>query len=479
MNTAHAKVLSLTLALLAAPRAGARTLDRRTAVRAALAQNPRIAAARAEEAVLQAQRRQVDAARWPIVTLDAGVGPSLQATLVPGTAAQSVEQQYGNLKLSDLSVAFGGNLSVIQPLYTFGKIATRQEAAAHGLRAREAQTRMERSDVAFEVARIYESYLLARDAGRFLAETIHWLESTLESTQDRLTRGAANVTERDVLRLQSAMGLAGIGLNQARAGEAQATAGLAAYLGLPATDALDTAEEELVPAGRVPQDFASVAALALQKRPELVALREGEKALDALARGEAAGLLPDFFAMAFVSAAYTPGRDWLQTRYVIDPLNHFVPGLLIGLRWQFQGGMAAARAQEQRARAEVLRHTGEWAGVGIPAEVRRAYEDVVRAGKDIDRGTEAVSKAKRWMVQASADYSIGFLDVREVSDAVEAYVTLRTGLMKARFDHNVAMAALSKATGTLDGDSDLFYLAPPDTRTPSRTQSQTQQEPQP
>ena len=97
----------------------------------------------------------------------------------------------------------------------------------------------------------------------------------------------------------------------------------------------------------------------------------------------------------------------------------------------------------------------------------------MRAVKDIERGTEAVGKAKKWMVQASADYSIGFLDVREVSDAVEAYVTLRTGLMKARFDHNVAMASLSKATGTLDGDSDLFYLAPPDARTQSEVHTMT------
>ena len=349
MNTAGTKVFSLALAMLAASRAGARPLDRRAAVRIALAQNPRIAAARAEEAVLQAQRRQVDAARWPIVSLDAGVGPSLQATLVPGTAAQSVEQQYGSLGLSDLSAAFVGNLSVIQPLYTFGKIATRQEAAAHGLRAREAQTRMQRSEVAFEVARIYEGYLLARDADRFLAETIHWLESTLGV--DAGPAGPATppeVTERDVLRLQAAMGLAEIGLNQARASEAQATAGLAAYLGLPAGEPIATAEEELVPVGRVPNDFSSLTALAQQRRPEIAALREGEMALGALARGEAAGFLPDLFAMAFISAAHTPGRDWVQTRFVIDPLNHFVPGLFVGLRWQFQGDTAKARAQEQR-----------------------------------------------------------------------------------------------------------------------------------
>jgi len=465
MDGSRTKLFFLTLAMLAAPRAGARTLDRRAAVRTALAQNPRIAAARAEEAVLQAQRLQVDAARWPIVTLDVGVGPSLQATLVPGTAVQSVEQQYKGLALSDLSAAFVGNLSVIQPLYTFGKIATRQEAATHGLRAREAQTRMERADVAFEVARIYEGYLLARDADRFLDETMHWLQSTLESTQERLAHDAAGVHERDVLRLQAAMGLASMGLNQARAGEAQATAGLAAYLGLPAGESIVIAEEELAPVGRVPQDFTSVAALAQQRRPEIAALREGEMAITALSRAEAAGFMPDLFVMAFVSAAHTPGRDWVQTRFVIDPLNHLVPGLVLGLRWQFQGGMAQARAQEQRARAEVLRHMGDWAGQGIPAEARRAYEDVQRAVKDIEHGTEAVGKAKTWMVQASADYSIGFLDVREVSDAVQSYVTLRTALMKARFDHNVAMAALSKATGTLDGDSDLFYLARSDART--------------
>jgi outer membrane protein TolC len=166
--------------------------------------------------------------------------------------------------------------------------------------------------------------------------------------------------------------------------------------------------------------------------------------------------------MAFVDAAYTPGRDWVQTRFVIDPLNHFVPGALLGLRWQLQGDTAGRRAEEQRARAEVLRQLGRWADAGIPAEVRRAHEDVLRARKDVEQGMTAMSKAKQWMVQASADYAVGLLDLREVSDAVESYVTLRAALMQARFAHNVGMAALAKATGTLDGRSDVLYMAPPD-----------------
>jgi outer membrane protein TolC len=111
----------------------------------------------------------------------------------------------------------------------------------------------------------------------------------------------------------------------------------------------------------------------------------------------------------------------------------------------------------------VLGHLGRWADLGIPAELRRAYEEAVRAGKDVERGSEAVGKAKKWMVQAAADYSVGLLDVRETFDAVEAYVSLRTAVMKARYDYNVAMAALSVATGTLDGDSDILYLTRPET----------------
>ena len=97
-------LLFLALPLSIAPAdAGARTLDRRAAIRIALEQNPQIAAARADEEVVRAQGRQADAARWPLVSLTAAVGPALQATLVPGTADQSVEKQYQDFHCHDLS----------------------------------------------------------------------------------------------------------------------------------------------------------------------------------------------------------------------------------------------------------------------------------------------------------------------------------------------------------------------------------------
>lgn len=459
----HRRLVSLVCSMLLALSTSvtARTLDRRAAIRSALEQNPQIAAARADEQAVAAQRRQADAARWPMVSFTAAVGPSLQATLVPGTAVQSVESQYKNFSLSDFSVAFLGDLSVIQPLYTFGKIAKRQEAADHGLHAREAQTRMKKADVALAVATIYEGYLFARDADLSFGETLRWLDRTLESNEARQAKGPTGVGERDAMRLKSGRALAAMGQNQARAAMAEATSGLAAYLGFPQDEPIVFAESELESVGRAPESLAALVALAADHRPELAAAREGQRAFDALAAAEAAGFLPDIFALGLVSVAYTPGRDWIETRFVIDPLNHFYPALLVGLRWQFQWDMAQARAAEQHAQAENLRHTGEWASVGIPAEVRLAFEDIRRTDLDVARGTEGLLQARKWVVAAGADYAIGMLDAREISDALLAYTTLRTQLLRARFDHNVAMASLNKATGTLDGESELFYLAPP------------------
>jgi outer membrane protein TolC len=456
---------ALAMAILVAawplgPTAVARKLDRRAAVAAALAQNPQIAAARAEEAVLEAQRAQVSAAQWPAINFDAGVGPSVRAHLIPGTDVSVEEQWHNVLKLDQLSVVFLGNLTAIQPLYTFGKIALRGEAALAGLHARQAQTRMKRADVAFAVAQIYEGLLYARDAERFFDEMDRWLQSELESTQDKVKKKVGSANERDVLRIQSALGLSAMGLNQARAGQAQARAGLAAYLGLPAGEPIEVAEDEQLPVGHLPSDIADITRLARDNRPELAALLEGGKALAALGRAEHAGYWPDFFLMGFVNVAYTPGRDWNENRFILDPLQHFAPGAILGLRWQLQANMAGARADEQHAHAQVLARLGNWAEDGIPAEVRKAYEDVRRCDQDIEKGEIAVKQAKKWMVEASADYDVGLLDIRELSDAVSSYVTLRTAVLKARYDRNVAMADLARATGTLDGEAKLFYLEP-------------------
>ncbi|MEY4579461.1 MAG: hypothetical protein RL701_4164 [Pseudomonadota bacterium] len=433
------------LSLSARP-ASAEALSRAIAVSRALHQNPQLAAARAAEDQARSHAAQVDSARLPTITLTAAVGPSLKAKLVPGTGDLSTKNQYGDVGLRDLSVSMGGELSVLQPIYTFGKIEQRARAAEHELKARQSQTQMTRAQVALAVAQLYEGLLFARAAERFFQETERWLERSRQDTQREL-ENETGAREQDILRFDAALGAMRLGLHQASAAKRQATAGVVAYLDLASGSTIEPAETEFAlldfPAGK-PR---LLIARARAARPELSALSEASSTYRALASAEAAGNWPDLFALLFASGAYTPGRDVAGSRYVRDPLNGFYPGVLVGARWQITGFMASERANENRAKARELDETSRWAVAGLSAEVLKAFEDATRARADAETTQAAVSSAKRWSVLASADYSVGLGDIRELSDSTQAYVQLRVALYDAIYRHNVALAELERATG--------------------------------
>jgi outer membrane protein len=392
----------------------------------------------------------------PSVTLTAGVGPALKARLVPGSATGSTESAYGDLGLDDLSVVFGGRLEVLQPLYTFGKISERLRATDLELGARRAQTEMSRAEVAVSVARLYEGWLLARDAGRFFDDTELWLTRTIDHTVEELSADAGG-TQEDLLRLQTALGGLRLGKSQATAGLEQAHAGLVALLGYGPGTKLEPREPSLELLPSALDGERAWVELGLRERPELRALALGSAAWGALANAEQADELPDFFALGFVSGAYTPGRDLVESRFVVDPLNHFVPGLLVGARWVITGSRASERSAETRARATELDHTRKWAEFAIPAEITKAFEDLERAKRDAAEAEQAALLAKKWLVRASADFSVGLGDSRSVSEAADAFGRLRLAGFDAKFRHNVALAELARATGTLSPTSSRFY----------------------
>jgi outer membrane protein TolC len=436
--------------------AHAKPLTRSGAITRAADENARAASSRSDITHARALKRQADWARWPTLTVDVGVGPSIEADLVPGTAVES-EQRRGDIGVGDLSVAFGTQISLIQPLYTFGKISYRRDAADHGIRARQAQTRITQAEVAVEAARLYESVLLARDASLFFEEVDHILSRSIQANRERLAAESPDVSQQDLIRLEAVQSLARIGLHQARAGQRQALAGLRAFLGMRKHEALTLSESGLTPVASESAPFDALVEMARLRRPELVALSEAGAAYGALASAERAAYLPDFFIMGSLSAIHTPRRDDLDSVYVVDRLNHFVPTVLVGARWQLQGGTASARADAERAKATKLHRLKKWALDAMPAEVRKAYEDGERARKDIAEAARARKRTKEWVVRASADNAVGLASSRDLEEAVTAYATLRLAELDAVFRFNIAMAELAKATGTLvDGNSDLY-----------------------
>ncbi|HET7506323.1 MAG TPA: TolC family protein [Kofleriaceae bacterium] len=419
------------------------------------ARHPTTEAAHSQIDQVRAQKRQADALRWPRISLSLGLIPSLRATLVEGSQVDSVERAT-DYKLGDVSPGFTGDLTIIQPLYTFGKIAHRQRAAELGVGAQTAQARMRQADVATEGAELYEKYLLARDLLGFLEDTDHILTRSIEATEERLAARVPDISQHDLLRLKTARGPLIVGLHQAQAGTLQAEAGLRAYFGLRDGTAIEPVDARLeaIPTGQL--TLAELVRRAYSDRPELVALASGAAAVDALARAERAGYLPDIVALGFVSGAYTVDRDPVESRFVYDPSRHFVPGIGLGLRWELWGDSAGARADEQRARGAELRHLESWARTALSADVTNAYQELERARADLPALAAARTSAKEWVVRASADYAAGMVDSIALTDAVDAYVTNRLAELDAVYRFNVALARMSRAIGAVSAGESLY-----------------------
>ncbi len=439
---------------LAIRTASAEKLSRADVMRRA-ARHPTTGAMDSQTDQARAMKRQADALRWPRISASVGILPSLRATLVDGTQADSVESAT-DYRLGDVRPAFSGDLTIIQPLYTFGKIAHRQHAAELGIAAYAARSRMQQAEVAVEGAELYEGYLLARDLQRFLEEADHMLVRSIESTEARIAAKAADVTPHDLLRLQTARGPLIAGLHQAEAGTRQAAAGLRSYFGLGADATIELADDHLDAITTGTLALPELVRRALDDRPELVALSKGAAASDALAEAERSGYLPDLVALGFVSFAYTVDRDPVESRFVYDPARHIVPGVGLGLRWELWGGLAGARADEQHARGDELRHLERWARDALPADVTNAYEALERARADLPALAASVAFAKEWVVRANADYAVGMVDSITLADAVEAYITNRLAQLEAVYRFNVALAQLSRAIGAFGAVDSLY-----------------------
>jgi outer membrane protein TolC len=426
-------------------------LTRAETIRRVLRENAQLRAADADVMIAEARQGQVNAAKYPSIDLTGGIATSIAAdnTDADENGVQSRRSAYGDFNINQVRPAFVARLSVVQPLYTFGKIGQREKAAQAGLEAAQAQRAITAAELAVEVAELYEAHLFGKEIVLFMQDVKGVATRSIEETKDRLEAGAFDVTEQDRLRLETALGAAQLAENYARAVISQTLDGLRAYLNLPPGTEVQVSEQYLDPVSKDASTLEQLIVMAKEQRPEIVALSRGIQAYDHLAAAERADFYPNIFVLGYLSAVYTVDRDLVQSRFVLDPLGHVFTGALVGARWTLQWDMAAHRAEEVKAESFRLGQLLEWAQAGVPAEVNRYQQEVIRARADLKQLETTLPLTKRWVVRASADFGAGFGDSRGVVDAVQAFVIMKNNQLDAVFRLNTNLAQLAKATGTL------------------------------
>ncbi len=423
----------------------------------ALKFSPEVKTSQSEVAIAQAMKDQAHGYRFPQLdmTMLGGPAPTARQPEIHGNSIF-----YPDTKNSVNGVTVFGRLdfAVVQPLYTFGKIAHREAAAEKYTRVKQAEVDSKKGDVIWEVAQAYYGLILAQQGKSAVREARDYLNDAGERVNKLLSLKSASVKDTDPYRLAVYEGSLEKFAAQAEEGS------MVAYKALQALTGRDPEQEFRVPT-ELPEPTAAPQKLdyyiqqAMDLRPEFTMLKEGKAARELLVKAAKADQYPDLFMALIGLLAGSPGRYSNPDPFHQDLTNWFATGPVVGVRWHFDFGITKAKISQAKAELEKLQNQERTALMGIPVEVAQAYGKVQEQYRASVGFGKAYVNARRWLVAAFSNFDMGLGQMEEIFKAFERYGATRGEYLNTLYEYNLAVVKLDKATGA-------YKVAQPGTEQP-------------
>lgn len=416
-----------------------KTLTLKEAVALAVRQNPTVEAAR--------QRLEVSAAA--IYRARSGFFPRLSAherytrTDYPSQAFISVLSRR-ELRMDpsvdfnhpDWEDNFNTELRLQLPLYQGGQTRAELRAARSAREAASAELEEVHNALIFQVVEAYFLVLKAQDILAVQAQTVELVETQLELVRARYEAGT--VVHTDLLNVEVRLAEEQQQLITARNAVELAYAALYRTLGQrqpetkPALDLSCRLEPVEVPLPGVIEE-------SLDARPALRALDLQGEVLMARVRAAKAEAYPKLNGF---------GSYYLDS----EKLDEFEDGWWFGasVDWTlFNGFRTSAEVRQARARVAELEAFLEDLRHSIELEVRRAYLRADEARQRLPIAAKSVTQADESEQLTRTRYEAGAALITELLDAELALSRARMAEVGARYDYQMALAALHRARGAL------------------------------
>jgi len=444
-------------------------------VRIALKTAPELGEARADIDLTTSKLDEAQSYRYPQIEVLTLFGPAPYASkqdLAPIVATDS------KFKFNQLTWFTSADATLIQPLYSFGKISANIKAATHGIEVDRSRKDQKAHEIALKVREYYFGLMLARELKEVVLEVQETLIKSRSKAKKILDSGSNGVEEIDIFKLEAFTGEVGKYLEEAKKGEELALAALKTRMGLPMSAQLEISSERLVLDEELIPEFESYLRKARSRRPEFRQLDEGIKARAALVEAAQANYYPDIFLAGLFSWAYAQNRDRISNPYISDQYKHLSGGVALGARWKLDFGITSAKVAGERAQYNRLLSTKEFADANIPLQIRKHYLDLKEAENSAIATKSAYSNAKKWAVTAVANFDFGLGPAKEILEALQVYARMRAAYFQSIYNYQIAKASLNYASGEPPLESSLSSTpgAPESPKSPDPSSTEPQPE---
>ncbi len=354
----------------------------------------------------------------------------------------------GDSGFGDIGNVFGGRqdigvvqVSVTQPIYTWGQVGAAIRAAKVGFDFADQQLRQFRQAVAKDVSTTFYDVLVAKELAKIAKEDLAQKQRHLDETQKRQSAGTA--TDYDVLAAEVNVENARPEVirreNLVRVARDQLR-----FLLAESQDTDVDVTGELPTALQPPPAYEEVLARALQNRPDLSAAKDQQ------------GVYTELVKIA--SAANKPRVDFSAAVGTRSLGMEAMPSMVTGTTWsaafiasvpvfdgeRTKGRVAQAQTDLRRAELDELKLRDS-----IALDVRNALTAVRNAADVATALGGTVAQAEKLLFLSEKGFELGVKTRLEVQDAELNLASAKANLALAQRNYRVALVNLEFVSGTI------------------------------
>ncbi|HID93067.1 MAG TPA: TolC family protein [bacterium (Candidatus Stahlbacteria)] len=323
-----------------------------------------------------------------------------------------------------------------QPIFTWGRIRNAYSLAQANLKAAQADYKKAVNDLKFDVAQSFYRVILAKELAKLAEDSYVQFKRHVDQVEDLYNAGMAS--KFDLLRARVQLANMKPQIIRAKNGLELAESVLKILLGIDLSAEINLEGELNYESYEI--TLAEATEIALQKRPELIAMKYRKRMAEhGLAIAEAANKPTIFLTCNY---DYKKPKRMLETGWGSDWNVTVGLSLPIFTGFSYFGKVRQAAAQLGQVKLGVKQLVD-----GIKLEVKQAILDLEQNKEILEAQKDNVTQAKEALNIAEERYKNGLITNLEYMDTQLALTKARIEYLQALADYLIARAQLERAIG--------------------------------
>jgi len=426
----------------------------------ALEESPEVDQRRAQEQFATARRDEARANRF-LTDVSLDVASSFAPSLtdfgeVPDTVPDDLQylhpSRQNDWSIDALRPFSRFEVSVRQPIWTWGELSGNIRAARHGVDVETARVDQKALEVAARAGETYYSLLLAEALDRLADQTQDVVDRAQREINRLLDEGDESVSQADLFQTRLTEEEVKRRIVEIEQNRATARSALRRQLFLPDGTTVMPAADELQPISFSihPDSLDYYIRRALQNRPEVDQAEAGIEAREALVDVAKSDYYPKIGVQASLSQSVTiPGRPNPDNAFVGDSFMGTGTRTGIGIQQNLNFGQTQARVEQAQAELDAVKHQRTAARQLVRVEVEEAYRSLLTAKTDVESRDRSTTISGEWLRTEQVNFDLDLGDTEDLVKAVRADLEAKARYLEAVKQYNVAVLKLLRTTGTL------------------------------